>query len=84
MKIKKDDTKGFSVQIASHKEQASVLKIISEIDKSFENDVRVQVTTLNGEKVYRVLLGIFPSQQEARKYKDNVAKIYSDCFIVGL
>ena len=73
---------GFSVQIGSYKELANLLRIADDLRTSLGKEVRVQVATINGEKVYRLMLGEFSSRREAEAFQPKAAKLYPDCFIV--
>jgi rare lipoprotein A len=75
---------GFAVQIGSYKELANLLRIADDLKASLEKEVRVQVATIGGEKVYRLMVGQFSTRREAETFKEKTEKIYPDCFIVEL
>lgn len=75
---------GFSIQIGSYKELANLLRIADELRGSLKTEVKVQVATINGEKVYRIMLGEFKSRSDAEAFLPRAAKLYPDCFIVEL
>lgn len=82
--IEKIEPKGYTVQIASYKELISVLRIAADVEDALNEKVRVQVTTLKGERIYRIMVGKFSDSKDARKFRDKAAKIYNDCFVVNL
>jgi rare lipoprotein A len=75
---------GFTIQIGSYKELANLLRIADDLKTSLKKEVKVQVATINGEKVYRLMLGEFSSRRDAEAYQPKAAQLYPDCFIVEL
>jgi rare lipoprotein A len=76
--------KGFSLQIGSYKEMVNMLRIANDIKNSLKKEIRVQVSTVNNEKVYRLFVGSFTTRKDADSFKEKAVKIYPDCFIVEL
>ncbi|MGE0078483.1 MAG: septal ring lytic transglycosylase RlpA family protein [Bacteroidales bacterium] len=84
VKIESIELKGFSIQIGSYKELANILRVAADVQKATKNDTKIQVVSVNGEKVYRLMVGLFSSRTEADDLKAKIAKIYKDCFVVEL
>ncbi len=84
LKVTLIQPKGFSLQIGSYRELVNMLRIANDLKNSLKREVRVQVTTVNNEKIYRLFVGSFPTRKEAESFKEKAAKIYPDCFIVEL
>jgi rare lipoprotein A len=84
LKVEASEIKGFSIQIGSYKELVNVLRIAADIQSSTKKETRVQVITINGDKIYRLMVGSFSNRKEAETAKEKIAKIYKDCFIVEL
>lgn len=84
LKVFRQKSGGFSVQIGSYKELANLLRIADDLRTSLNKEVKVQVATINDEKVYRLMLGDFKSRGEAEAFLPKAAKLYPDCFIVEL
>lgn len=82
--VEKVESEGYSVQIASYKELVSVLRVAADVEKALGKKVRIQVTSLNGERIYRIMVGEFSSSKDARNFKEKAAKVYNDCFVVNL
>jgi rare lipoprotein A len=82
LKVSRQKAGGFSVQIGSYKELANLLRIADDLRSSLNKEVKVQVATINDEKVYRLMLGDFKSRSEAEAFQPKAAKLYPDCFIV--
>ena len=76
--------KGFSIQIGSYKELANVLRIAADLRNTTKMETKIQVTTNNGEKIYRLMVGTFNNRKDAEVAKEKISKIYKDCFIVEL
>lgn len=84
LKVTKQQPSGFSVQIGSYKELANLLRIADDLRTSLKKEVRVQVATINGEKIYRLMVGEFRTRSEAETFRTRAAQLYPDCFIVEL
>ncbi len=84
LKVNLIQPKGFTIQVGSYKEMVNTLRIANDLKNSLKKEVRVQVTTVNSEKIYRLFVGSFSSRKEAESFKEKVKKIYPDCFIVEL
>jgi len=84
LKVNLTQPQGLAIQIGSYKEMVNMLRIANDLKNSLKKDVRVQVITINNEKIYRLYVGSFASRKEAESFKVKAAKIYPDCFIVEL
>ncbi len=84
LKVNQIQPKGFTIQIGSYKELVNMLRIANDLKNSLKKDIRVQVSTLNDEKIYRLFVGIFETRKDAEAFKEKASKIYPDCFIVEL
>ncbi len=84
LNVKRLNPQGFAVQIGGYKELANLLRIADELTTSLKEEVRVQVGTHNGEKIYRLMVGGFPQRSAAENLKNKVERIYPGCFVVEL
>jgi rare lipoprotein A len=84
LKVTRQQLRGFTVQIGSYKELVNLLRIADDLKSSLKKEVRVQVAQINGEKIYRLMVGEFNSKREAQVFKEKAAQLYPDCFIVEL
>lgn len=84
LKVTIAQLKGFTVQVGSYKEMVNMLRIANDIKISLKKDIRVQVVTVNNEKVYKLYVGSFTSRKEAESFKEKAIKAYPGCFIVEL
>ncbi len=84
LKVEASEAKGFSIQIGSYKELVNVLRIAADIQNTTKKETKIQVTTINGEKIYRLMVGSFSNRKEAETAKEKIAIVYKDSFIVEL
>ncbi|MFO8022830.1 MAG: septal ring lytic transglycosylase RlpA family protein [Perlabentimonas sp.] len=82
--VKSQPPSGYAVQLGSYKELVNLLRIASDISSSLNENVRVQVSNVNGDKVYRLLVGNFDSHREADRFKEKISNTYNGCFVVNL
>ncbi|MFP4557738.1 MAG: septal ring lytic transglycosylase RlpA family protein [Bacteroidales bacterium] len=82
--VKPQRPDGYAVQIGSYKELVNLLRISSDISSSLNENVRVQVSNVNGDRVYRLLVGNFKSHREADSFKEKASETYNGCFVVNL
>jgi rare lipoprotein A len=84
LKVTRQKPAGFTVQIGSYKELVNLLRIADDLKTSLKKEVRVQVANINGEKIYRLMVGEFKTRRDADIFKKQAAEYYPDCFIVEL
>lgn len=84
LKVETLAAKGFSIQIGSYKELVNVLRIAADIQNTTKKETKIQVITINSEKIYRLMVGSFSNRKEAETAKEKISKVYKDCFIVEL
>ena len=80
--VNKINPKGYGVQIGSYKEMVNLAKLSEQVRVKYSKDVIVQVKTIKGVKIYRIILGTFQSKTEANNFKTKLINNYPDCFIV--
>jgi rare lipoprotein A len=72
---------GYGVQLASYKEMVNLLERIQKIQTTLKEPITVQVSTVNGEKVYRIIAGKFENRVRAERYKEDIRNDFPGCFI---
>jgi rare lipoprotein A len=82
LSISKISATGFAIQIGSYKELANLLRIANDLKSTYQKEVRVQVSTVKGERIYRLMVGQFKTRAEADAFRAKVAQNFPDCFIV--
>jgi len=74
--------KGFGVQIGSYQEMANLVRVSDNLRKSYRKKVTVQVSIINGIKVYKIIIGPEKSRSKVEGLRSRLRKRYPDCFIV--
>jgi rare lipoprotein A len=75
IELKRPEAKGFGVQVAALTSQNALFKKIAELQGEWFENILVNVEQGKGdEMVYKVILGSFASQGEAKVYQDNLKK----------
>ena len=72
---------GYGVQLASYKEMVNLLERVQKIKSTLREPVTIQVSTVNGEKVYRIIAGKFDNRIKAERYKEDIRDKFPGCFI---
>lgn len=72
--MKKEDMKGFGVQVAAFKSEEAMLKKVEELKSNWFDKVLVSLSEDKGEKIYKIILGSFATRSEAEVYKTNLKK----------
>lgn len=84
LKVENKEMNGLSIQIGSYKELVNVLRIAADIKNTTKKETIVQVASVNGEKIYRLMVGFYSNRKEAELAKTKISTMYKDCFIVEL
>lgn len=84
LEVSKIQPEGFAIQIGSFKELANLLKVSEEVKRTIRKDVFVQVTIVNNEKLYRMMVGPFKTRKDAEVTKEKVAQLHPACFILEI
>ena len=74
---------GFGVQIASYKELSNLMRICDSLKNVYKQKIYIQVSNINDNKLYRVILGNFIDTKKAELFKNSIRDKYPDCFIVN-
>lgn len=70
--VKRVSSKGFGVQIGVFGQYGNVLKQAEELQSRFSKPVLVNINSLEGKTVYRVMIGGHPSKPEAQSFLELV------------
>ena len=79
----KTNPNGYGVQIASYKELSNLMRICDSLNKVYNKKIYIQVSNINDNKLYRVILGNFIDTGKAESFKNSIQNKYPDCFIVN-
>ncbi len=75
--------KGFGVQVASYSNTDNLQNLVNAYEEQFEKPVFINVNHLNGQKIYRIIIGQFNNRDEAESFRDNLRQNhFSDCFLI--
>ena len=75
---------GFGVQVASYQEAANLMKLCNELSKKTNKDIIVQVGNTNGNKLYRVIVGTFPTREMSSSFLERNKSDFPGSFVLGL
>lgn len=65
--VRKQEPKGFGVQIGAFAEYGNVLIQVEKLQEAFNTDIIVSINELNGKTVYKVVVGAFSSRDSAKQ-----------------
>ena len=71
-KVSRQATQGFSVQIGVFGEYGNVLREAAKLEERFSQPVIVQIGSLNGKTVYKVMVGEFSTRGAAISYREQM------------
>jgi tetratricopeptide (TPR) repeat protein len=75
--------KGFGVQIASYTNTDNLLSLASAYESQFNTKCFIQVTIVNGRRIYRLIAGEFSNRINAEQFRDELRLgDFPDCFLV--
>lgn len=80
---KKSSPTGYGVQVSSYKELANLIRLVENLEDKYQEKVTIQVSSVNGVKVYRVLLGEYINRLDAEKVLEKVKGEFKDGFVVS-
>lgn len=82
--VKRAHSAGYGVQIGVFAEYGNVLREVERLTKLFNSQILVNINQLKGQTVYKVIVGHFPTRQEAESLQYNMALKGTNGFIADL
>jgi rare lipoprotein A len=84
VQIEKLNTSGsrFGVQIGTFVELVNMMRLTDNLKRKFSKDLVVKVENDQGNKVYKVAVGQYPSRGKAEALKKELKNEYPDAFVV--
>ena len=79
---KVDEPDWFGVQVGSFQELANLIRLANNLKISYEENVTVQVKTIQNIKVYSLILGKFKTRKQADRFKEEVSVKYPGSFTI--
>ncbi len=82
-KLAKHKPSGFGVQLASYSNTDNLVPLITAYEAQFNKPVFIQVSLINNNKIYRLIVGEFDSRIKAELLRDKLRKNdFPDCFLI--
>ncbi len=82
--VKPQRKKGFGVQMGVYAEYGNVLIQTNKLRKKYNHKTLVNINELNGQTVYKLILGPFPSKNAAKNMLKTIKSAGDNGFIVNL
>ncbi len=82
--VKYQVKEGYSIQIGVYKEYNNVLAEVNKYKKSYGERVFVHIDKLNGQTVYRILIGHFTDANQANSKKIGLESTGTICYVRNL
>lgn len=76
--------RGWGVQIGTFGESDNLIRMISEMKGSFSKKIVVQTSQFSDRKIYKIIVGVYPSRKKAEVALNRLRDTFPDCFIVHL
>ncbi len=74
---------GFGVQVASYYNHQNLESLAKAYNEKYHTPVFIHVSQVNGRKLFRLILGMFPERSEAETLRDQLRKAdFPDSFLV--
>ena len=74
---------GFGVQVASYYNHENLESLAKAYNEKYQAAVFIHVSQVNGRKLFRLILGMFPQRSEAEIFRDELRKAdFPDSFLV--
>ncbi|MFO7843990.1 MAG: septal ring lytic transglycosylase RlpA family protein [Bacteroidales bacterium] len=80
--VKKASPSGKGVQIGSFSRNENVFRIVERLKDKYNQPVFLEIAEKERQKLYRVVIGNFSSENDAKKLKNRIVRDYPDCYII--
>ncbi len=82
IEAKKEDPDGWGVQVGSFQKFENTLSLTENLEKSYNEDVLIEVRDLQHKKVYAIIVGNYNSRKKADELKAYMAERFPGAFVV--
>ncbi len=82
VEAKKENPEGWGVQVGSFQGFENMLSLTENLEKSYKEDVIIEVRDLQGKKIYAIILGNYNSRKKADALKAEMADRFPGAFVV--
>ncbi|MDK2978081.1 MAG: rare lipoprotein [Bacteroidales bacterium] len=79
----KASPKGSGIQVGSFSTNENLLRSVERLQTKYNKPVFVEIAESDGQKLFRVIVGRFATQQEAEKFKKILLHEFPDCYVVS-
>jgi len=83
-RVKRASRSGYGVQVGVYAQYGNVLQAVERLERQFNRQILVNINTLNGQVVYKVIVGGFSSYGSASDFRRQISAQYTGHFIVDL
>ncbi len=81
--LKKASPKGFGIQVASYSNTDNLQNLVSAYEEQYEKSVFINVSHINDQKIYRIIIGQFDDRSKAESFRNQLRQShFSDCFLI--
>jgi tetratricopeptide (TPR) repeat protein len=85
IKLEKVKVNGLGIQVASYSGTNNLMNLMEAYTIRYSKPVFVHASTVNGRKIYKVIIGQFSSRTEAEQFRNELKNgDFPDCFLVVL
>lgn len=82
LEVDRQNPEGWGVQVGSFQGFENMLSLTENLEKSYKEDVIIEVRDLQDKKVYAIILGQFKSRKKADDLKAEMADRFPGVFVV--
>lgn len=72
LSVRQEASQGFSVQIGAFAEYGNVLREVAKLEEKFNQPIIIHISRLNQKTVFKVLIGSFPTRDQAISYQKQL------------
>ncbi len=83
-KVKRANRSGYGVQVGVYAQYGNVLRAVERLERQFDRQILVNINTLHGQIVYKVIAGGFLSRTDAANFQRQISTGSTDYFVVDL
>jgi len=82
--VKRASRLGYGVQVGVYGQYGNVLRAVERLERQFNRQILVNINTLYGQVVYKVIAGGFLSRTDAVNFQRQISTTSTDYFVVDL
>ncbi len=82
LSVKEQKMSGYGVQIGSYREMVNLVQLVDELQKTYKNQVFIQVSVIQDVKYYKIIVGQLKNRQKADILHDKLNQNYPGSFVI--